>query len=70
MIIEIEAEHQSDAGTTKHTPYLARTGELWGGVYFVNICEKTNRIITAPHCSTKLSTKLVSKPAFRFMIYI
>ena len=30
MIIEIEAEHQSDAGTTKHTPYLALTGELWG----------------------------------------
>ena len=30
MIIEIEAEHQSDAGTTKHTPYLALMGELWG----------------------------------------
>ena len=30
MIIEIEAEYQSDAGTTKYTPYLALTGELWG----------------------------------------
>ena len=30
MIIEIEAEYQSDAGTTKDTPYLALTGELWG----------------------------------------
>ena len=30
MIIEIEAESQSDAGTTKDTPYLALTGELWG----------------------------------------
>ena len=30
MIIEIEAQYQSDAGTTKDTPYLALTGELWG----------------------------------------
>ena len=30
MIIEIEAEYQSDAGTTKDTPYLALMGELWG----------------------------------------
>ena len=30
MIIEIEAEYQSDAETTKDTPYLALTGELWG----------------------------------------
>ena len=30
MSIEIEAEYQSDAGTTKDTPYLALTGELWG----------------------------------------
>ena len=30
MIIEIEAEYQSDAGTTKDTPYLALTGDLWG----------------------------------------
>ena len=30
MIIEIEAEYQSDTGTTKDTPYLALTGELWG----------------------------------------
>ena len=37
MIIEIEAEYQSDAGTTKRASY---------GLYFVNICEKTNRVIT------------------------
>ena len=30
MIIEIEKEYQSDAGTTKYTPHLAPTGELWG----------------------------------------
>ena len=30
MIIDFEAEYQSHAGTTKDTPYLARTGELWG----------------------------------------
>ena len=30
MIIEIDAEYHSDAGSTKHTPYLALAGELWG----------------------------------------
>ena len=30
MIAETQTEHQSDAGSTKDTPYLALTGELWG----------------------------------------
>ena len=30
MIIEIEAEYQSDAETTKDTTYLVLTGKLWG----------------------------------------
>ena len=30
MITETEAEHQSYAGSTKNTPYLALTGNLWG----------------------------------------
>ena len=30
MIAGIQAECQSDAGSTKDTPYLALTGELWG----------------------------------------
>ena len=30
MIAGTEAEYQSDAGSTKDTPYLALTGELWG----------------------------------------
>ena len=30
MIVGIEAEYQSDAESTKDTPYLALTGELWG----------------------------------------
>ena len=29
MITEIEAEYKYDAGSTKDTPYLALTGELW-----------------------------------------
>ena len=41
------AEYQSDAGPTKDTPYLALTRELW--VSFVNICEKIERVIMAPH---------------------
>ena len=52
MIIEIEVEYQSDAGTTKDTPYLTLTGELWG--VFCEYCEKTNRVITAPHCTWNL----------------
>ena len=30
MNAEIEAEYESDAGSTKDTPYLALTGEHWG----------------------------------------
>ena len=30
IITETEAEYQSDAGSTKDTPCLALTGELWG----------------------------------------
>ena len=30
MIARSQTEHQSDAGSTKDTPYLALTGELWG----------------------------------------
>ena len=30
MNTEIEAEYESDAGSTKDTPYLALMGELWG----------------------------------------
>ena len=39
MNTEIEAEYESDAGSTK-TPHT-----------FVDICEKIDRVITAPHCS-------------------
>ena len=47
MIAETQAEYQSNAGSTKDTPYLDLTGELW--VSFVNICEKIDRIMTALH---------------------
>ena len=30
VITGTKAEYQSDAGSTKDTPYLALTGELWG----------------------------------------
>ena len=30
MIRDTDAEYQADAGSTKDTPYLALTGELWG----------------------------------------
>ena len=30
MITGTEAEYQSNARSTKDTPYLALTGELWG----------------------------------------
>ena len=30
MITRTEAEYQSEAGSTKDTPYLTLTGELWG----------------------------------------
>ena len=49
MIRGTEAEYQSDAGSTKDTPYLTLTGNLWG--VFVNICEKIDHFIAAPHCS-------------------
>ena len=45
---EYQAEYQSDAGSTKDTPYLALTGEIW--VSFVNIFETFGRVLTAPHC--------------------
>ena len=30
MIAGTQADDQSDAGSTKYTPYFALTGELWG----------------------------------------
>ena len=51
MITETEAEYKLDAGSTKAIPYFALTGELWG--VFVNIYEKIDRIITAPHSTMK-----------------
>ena len=33
MIAETETEYQSHAESTKDTPYLARTGELWSVFY-------------------------------------
>ena len=41
--------YKSDVGSTEDTPYLAPMGEL--GVSFVNICEKIDLVITAPHCT-------------------
>ena len=41
--------YQLKSETTKDTPYLALTGELW--VSFVNIVDKFDRVITAPHCT-------------------
>ena len=41
MIIEIEAQYQSDAGTTKDTPYLALTGELWGVFLWIFVRKPT-----------------------------
>ena len=43
-----EMKHVSGAIFTQDTPYLALTGLLMG--VFVNICEKTDSDITAPHC--------------------
>ena len=42
IITDNEAEYQSDAGSTKDTPYIY-------GVPFVNICQKIDRVITALH---------------------
>ena len=45
------AEYQSDAGSTKDTPYLALTGELWG-VFCENLWENWSRYNdTAPYCA-------------------
>ena len=33
MVAETQTEYQSDAESTKDTPYLALTGELWGVFY-------------------------------------
>ena len=41
------AEYQLDAGSTKDTPYLTLTGELWCVVF--EILDKINRVITAHH---------------------
>ena len=30
MIAGTQGEYQSDAGSTKDTPYLSLTGKLWG----------------------------------------
>ena len=49
MIDGTQAEYQSDAGSTKDTPYLALTGELWG-VFCKYFFYKIDRIITALHC--------------------
>ena len=43
----IEAEHQSDAGSTKDTPYLAQRTSY--GVSFVHVCKKSDSAITAPY---------------------
>ena len=48
MITRTEAEYQSDAGSTKDTPYPALPGEIWG--VFCEYFEKMDRVITAPHC--------------------
>ena len=42
VITETEAEYRLDAVSPKETPY---------GVSFVNIYEKIDRVITAPHCN-------------------
>ena len=36
MIARTEAENQSDAESTKGTPYLALKGELWD-IYYENL---------------------------------
>ena len=44
MMTGTEAEYQSDAGSTKDTPYLALTGELWG-VFYENKNKKNGHVI-------------------------
>ena len=48
IITGTEEEYQSDAKSTKDTPYLALTGKLWGV-----FCEKIDHVIMAPHCTWK-----------------
>ena len=48
IIREIEADYQSEAELTNKHPYLALSVSYW--VSFVNILEKIDRVITAPHC--------------------
>ena len=43
-------EYQSDDGYIKDILYLAISDEPW--VSLMNICQKINRAITVPHCST------------------
>ena len=50
------AEHESDLKHTTNTSYLALTGELWGS--FVRKFEKTDRVMTAPHCIYLLSYRI------------
>ena len=43
LITWTSAKYQSDAGSTKDTPYRARYG-----VSFISICENIDRVMTAP----------------------
>ena len=47
MIAGIQAEYPSDAESTKDTQYFI----LMGKMYFLNIFDKIDCIITAPYCS-------------------
>ena len=51
MIAGIQAEYQTDAGSTNDTPYLALTGELLG--VFCDYFETIDCVITAVHCILK-----------------
>ena len=54
MITGIRTEYEPDAGSTKDTPYLALTGELWS--FFREYFENIVRVITAPYCICHCST--------------
>ena len=43
------AERKSDFKFTTDTPYFTLTGELWG-VYWGEIVEEIDRVVTAPYC--------------------
>ena len=47
MVTGTEAEYQSDADSKERHPIPRPNVELWG--VFVNICEKIDRVLTAPH---------------------